>query len=131
MYDGEQGIALDPIQGRRASSRVDLGYTEQFTIPLETSVSFDTCEGVLRDSGVPSSKSTLLTCLIRNLYMLCTQCRGIGPRLSQRGKSHGFSQGEVGSWGIFSIYSRDGHSKLLFVQRCQDSCLVMMDISRI
>ena len=44
------------------------------------------------------------------------QCRGIGPRLSARGKSDGFSGVAEGPWGIFSSYGRDGHSKLLFVQ---------------
>ena len=28
MYDGEWGIALEPMQGNRTSSRVDVGYTE-------------------------------------------------------------------------------------------------------
>ena len=46
----EQGIALDPIEGSRAASRVDLGYTEKFHIPLVTSVSFVTSEGLLGDS---------------------------------------------------------------------------------
>ena len=40
VYDGERGIALAPMQGNRASSRVDLGYTELFHIPAVTSVSF-------------------------------------------------------------------------------------------
>ena len=69
--------------------------------------------------------------LIENLEFLYMQCRGIGPCLSQRGKSHGFSRVQVGTWGIFSCYGRDGHSKLVFVQQRQDSCLVTMDISRI
>ena len=42
-------------------------------------------------------------------------------------KSHGFSRVAAGTWGIFSSYGRDGHSKLEFVQRSQDSCLFMMD----
>ena len=33
--------------------------------------------------------------------------------------------------GMFSSYSRDGHSKLHFVQRSQDSCIVMTDTSGI
>ena len=33
--------------------------------------------------------------------------------------------------GYITSYSRDGHSKLHFVQRSQDSCLVMMDTSGI
>ena len=49
-YDGEQGIALEPMQGNRAKSQVDLGYTVLFHIPAVTSVSFLTCKGVLGDS---------------------------------------------------------------------------------
>ena len=41
-------------------------------------------------SGVQSSKSNLLTCLIGKTQLLWTQCRGIGPHLIERGKSHGF-----------------------------------------
>ena len=37
----------------------------------------------------------------------------------------------AGTWGIFTSYSGDGHSKLHFVQRSQDSCVVMMDTSGI
>ena len=43
-------------------------------------------------SGVPSSKSRLLTCLIGNTELLCMQCKGIGPGLSPIRKSHGFSR---------------------------------------
>ena len=35
------------------------------------------------------------------------------------------------TWGIFASYSGDGHSKLHFVQRSQDSCVVMRDTSGI
>ena len=35
------------------------------------------------------------------------------------------------TWGIYSSYSGDGHSKIHFVQRSQDSCLVMTDTSGI
>ena len=70
-------------------------------------------------------------CLIGNLELLCMQCSRIRPRLSLRGKSHGFSRVAAGTCGIFSSYSGDGHSKLVFVQRRQDSCLVMMDTSGI
>ena len=31
----------------------------------------------------------------------------------------------AGTWGIFAIYSGDGHSKLHLVQRSQDTCIVM------
>ena len=47
------------------------------------------------------------------------------------GKSHGFSPVAVGPWRIFSSYSGEGRSKLVFVQRCQDFCLFMRDTSGI
>ena len=37
----------------------------------------------------------------------------------------------VGTWGIFSNDGSNGHSKHLFVQQCQDSCLVTRDNSTI
>ena len=68
-------------------------------------------------------------CLIGNTELLSTHCRGIVPYLAARGKSHEFSQVAAGSGVIFSSYGGDGHLKLGFVQRSQDSCLVMMDTS--
>ena len=70
-------------------------------------------------------------CFLVNMELLCMQCREIGPHLSMRGKSHGFSRVVAGSWGIFSNYVGDGHSKLVFVQCRQDSYLVRMDTSGI
>ena len=67
-------------------------------------------------------------CLIGNTGLLCMQCRGIEPHLPARGMSHGISRVEAGTWGIFSAYIRDGHSKLLFVQQSHDSCLVTTDL---
>ena len=66
-----------------------------------------------------------------NSELLCMQCRGIGAHLDVRGKSHGYSRVVVRTWGIFSNYSRDGHSNLMFVQQRQNSCLVMRDTSGI
>ena len=66
-----------------------------------------------------------------NTELLCTQCWGIGPHLAARGKSHGFSRVAVGTWLTFLSYGGDGPSKLMFVQRHQDSCLVMSDTSGI
>ena len=39
----------------------------------------------------------------------------IGPHLVARGKSHGFSRVAAGTWGIFSSYDGDAHSKREFV----------------
>ena len=41
--------------------------------------------------------------------------RGIGPHLVVSWKSHVFSQVASGTWGIFSSYDRDAHSKPEFV----------------
>ena len=59
------------------------------------------------------------------------QCRVIGPHLTAKGKSYGFSLVAVGTWGIFSSYGGDGPSKLVFVQQHQDSCLVTRETSGI
>ena len=45
------------------------------------------------------------------------------------GKSHVFSRVAAGTWGIISSYGGDGHLKLGFVQRSQDSSLVITDTS--
>ena len=66
-------------------------------------------------------------CLIGKTQLLCMQCRGIGPHLMARGKSHEFSRVAAGTWCIFSSYGGDGHLKLRFVQRRQETSLVMMD----
>ena len=49
------------------------------------------------------------------------ECRVIDPHLLATGMSHGISKVLVGTWGIFSSYSGDGHSKLHLVQGSQDS----------
>ena len=66
-----------------------------------------------------------------NTESLCMQSRGIGPHLPAMGKSHVFSRVAAGTWGIFSSYGGDGPSKLLFLQRSQDSCLVTRNTSGI
>ena len=70
-------------------------------------------------------------CFIVNMELFCTQCRGFGPHFPPREMSHGISRVAAGTWGIFSSYSGDGHWKLHFVQRSQDSCLVRTDTSEI
>ena len=70
-----------------------------------------------------------LTSLIGNKKLLCKQCRGIRPHLTARGMSHDFSQAAALTWGVFSSYGGNDPSELLFIQRCQDPCLVMRDTS--
>ena len=67
--------------------------------------------------------------LIGNTELLSTKCRGFGPHLAARGKYHEVSRVAAGTWCIFSSYGGDGHMSLGFVQRSQDSCLVMTDTS--
>ena len=43
-------MAMEPIQGKWASSRVDLGYTELFCIPEVTSEFFSSWDSVPGDS---------------------------------------------------------------------------------
>ena len=59
------------------------------------------------------------------------QCRAIWPHLTARGKSHIFSRVAKGTWGTFTSYGGDCHSKLLCVQQRQDSCLVTRETSGI
>ena len=47
------------------------------------------------------------------------------------GTSHMISRVAARTCGIYESYSADGHSKLHFVQRGQDSCVVMRDTSGI
>ena len=122
---------MEEMRGKWASSCVDFGYTELFCIPELTSEFISSCDSVLRDSGVLSRKLRFVTCLIPISGLLCTQCREIKPHLPERGMCHGISRFAAGTWGIFSSYSGDGHSKLRFVQISQDSCLVIMDTSGI
>ena len=69
--DVKRRMAMEPMQGKWASSRVDLGYTELFCVPEVTSVFFSFCNicswGL---SGVSSSKLRLLTFFIGNTELL-------------------------------------------------------------
>ena len=73
------------------------------------------CQSCWGLSRVQSGKSRLLMCLIGKAQLFCMKCRGIGPHLVSRGKSDGFSRVAAGTWGIFSSYDGDAHSKLEFV----------------
>ena len=131
LYAVEHGIAKEQMRGKWASSCVEFGYTDLFCIPELTSEFIWSCDSFLGDSRVLSRKLRLLTCLIGNMILLCTKCREIKPHLPATGMCHGIPRVVAGTGGIFTIYSEDGHSKLYFVHRSQDSCLVMMDTSGI
>ena len=61
--------------------------------------------------------------------IVLTQCQGFRPHLAARGKSHGFSRVASGTWDIFSHDGVDVPSKVVSVQRHQDSCLLVRDSS--
>ena len=43
-------------------------------------------------------------CLIGKTQLLCMQCRGIGPHLVARGKSHRCSRVAAGTWALYAEY---------------------------
>ena len=122
---------MEPMKGKWASSRVDLRYTELFCIREVHQCSSRFVTEFLGTLWSSIKKSRLLTCLIGNSGLLCMQCSGIEPHFPARGMSHMISRVAAGTWGTFASYSGDGHSKLHFVQRSQDSCVVMREISGI
>ena len=52
LYSVEHGIAMEPMKGKWASSRVDLGNNELFCIPEVTAVFLTSCDSFLGDSLV-------------------------------------------------------------------------------
>ena len=57
LYAVEQGVAMEPMKGKWASSRVDLGYTKLFCISEMTSVFMSSCDSVLEDSPLFHQKN--------------------------------------------------------------------------
>ena len=117
--------------GKWASSRVDLGYTELFCI-----------------AEVLHCSSCFVTVFLGTLWCSINKIeapyvydweygtalhaiQGNQASFPSEGMSHTISQVEAGTWGIFVSYSGDGHSKLHFVERSEDSCVVMRDTSGI
>ena len=100
-------------------------YTKLFCIPQVTSVFFSCCDSVLGILFSSIREIEVPYVFDWNIELLSMKCRGIGPHLAAREKSHEFSRVAAGNWCIFSSYGGDGHLKLEFVQRSQDSCLVM------
>ena len=85
-------MVLEPMQGKLASSQFDLGHTDLFCVRELTSVFFSSCDSVVGDSSVQSSKSRLLMFDWENAITLYAVQRN---RASSRG------EGEV-SWVLSS-----------------------------
>ena len=70
------GVPLQSKPGNQLSARNDFGCTEiSSSCCAEIGVSLDLIRASQGISGVPSSKSRVLTCWIRNTELLCMQCR--------------------------------------------------------
>ena len=52
LYDVEHAIAMEPMKGKWASSRVDLWYTKPFCIPAVTAVFLSSWDSFLGESLV-------------------------------------------------------------------------------
>ena len=52
LYDVEHGIAQEPVKGKWASFRVDLGYTELFCITEVTALFLSSCDSLPGDALV-------------------------------------------------------------------------------
>ena len=77
---------------------------------------FSSSDSVVGDSLEFNQANRGSLCVfIGKTQLLCMQCREIGPHLAGRGKSHGFSRVAAGTWGIFSSYDGDVHSKREFL----------------
>ena len=87
---------MEPMQGKWASSQFDFGYTELFCVPGLTSVFFSSCDSVVADS-LEFNHIEALYVFDGKTQLLWTQCRGIGPHLTERRKSHGFSPVSAGT----------------------------------
>ena len=119
------------MKGKWASSRVDLGYTELFCIPEvhQFSCCFVT---VFLGTHCCSIKKIEAPHVFDCVYGIALHAK-LGNRASfpSEGDVSYDSRVAAGTWGIFASYSGDGHSKLHFIQRSQDSCVVMRDTSGI
>ena len=120
---------MEPMKGKWASSRVDLGYNELFCIPEVQQCSSRFVTVFLATLWCSIKKIEALYVFDWEYGLLSMQCRGIEPHFPARGISHTISRVAAGTWGIFVSYSGDGHSKLHFVQRSQEFCVVMRDTS--
>ena len=99
----EDGIAMEPVKRKWASSRVDLGYTELFGIPEVTSVFISSCDSVFGESLVfhQENRGSLRVLLgTRN----CSACNaGESSLIARRGEC---LMGFLELWQEPGVYSR-------------------------
>ena len=50
LYDEDRGMVMETMQGKLASSQIDLGHTDLFCVPEVTSVFSSSYDSVVADS---------------------------------------------------------------------------------
>ena len=131
LYAVEHRIAKEQMRGKWSSSCVDFGYTDILCIPEMTSEFISSCDSMLGTLWGSLKKIEAPYVFNWEYDIALHEMQGNQHHLPARGMCLGISRVAAGTWGIFSSYSGDGHSKLQFVQRSQDSCLVTTDTSGI
>ena len=122
---------MEPMKGKSASSRVDLGYTELFCIPEVHQCSSRFVTVFLGTLWCSIKKIEVPYVFDWEHGIALHAMQGNRASFPSEGMSHTISRVAAGTWGIFSSYSGNYHSKLYFVQRSQDTCVVMRDTSGI
>ena len=122
---------MEPMKGKWVSSRVDLGYTELFCIPEVHQCSSRFVTLILGTLWCSIKKITAPYVFDWEYGIALHAMQGNRVSFPASVVSHTISHFAAGTWGIFPTYSGDGHSKLHFVQRSQESCVVMRDTSGI
>ena len=99
MFDWENAIALDTVQGNRASSPTEgkvswvfSSFGRNMVYMHHSFLIHSSADGHLGCFPVLA-----IICLIGKTQLLWTQCRGIGPHLTGREKSHVFSRVAAGT----------------------------------
>ena len=108
-------MVMERKQGKSASPQFDLGHTDLFCVPEVTAVFFSSCDSVVGDSLEFNQQ-------IESPYVFDWEnAIALHAMQGNRTSSHGegevswFSRVAAGTWGIFSSYDGDAHSKREFV----------------
>ena len=116
LYSVEHGIAMEPMKGKWASSRVDLGYTDLFRITEVHQWSSRFVTVFLGSLCCPIKKIEAPYMFDSEYGIALHAMHGNRASFPRREMSHMISRVAAVTWGIFASYSGDGHSKLHFVQ---------------
>ena len=108
-------MVMEPMQGKLSSSQFDLGHTDPFCVTEVTSGFYSSCDSVVGDSLEFNQEFEAPYEFNWENAIALQAMQGNRASSHGEGKSHGFSRVSVGTWGIFSSYDGDAHSKREFV----------------